>query len=88
MHLFSTEFDQHEAKPQVQSMQSKVYFGRDPHSKNEIVIKQINLRTDMNAFIKELRVFQLFIAKRIREQKTQKNGGYAVPSLISFAYTK
>jgi hypothetical protein len=57
VHLFSTEFDQHEARPQVKSMQSKVYFGREPNSKNEIVIKQINLRTDMNAFIKELRVF-------------------------------
>lgn len=60
-------------------MQSKVYFGRDKTTKNEIVIKQINLRTDMNAFIKELRVFQLFIAKRNREQKTQKNNVYAVP---------
>lgn len=37
--LFASEFSLNEAKPQVQSMQSKVYFGRDKDTENEVVIK-------------------------------------------------
>lgn len=61
-------------RPLFHSAQGQVFFGTCPQTKQKIVVKQINLKNNPAALVKELQVFQLFV-NRIELQMNQDEIG-------------